>query len=461
MNQDRPSDDTERVWHDDDYTRTTSYQDEPQRDPEAFSSTYRSEADPNAVRKLVREEIRRNYRPKGQLWKVVLGAILGAAIGSASMWFALAGNKPDQAIQETARTQGSGANITITPSSDTTIERAVAQKATPSVVGITTIMANSRLNQYFTGQRYAEGVGSGVVITEDGYILTNSHVVSDGEAVSISVLFSDETSAEAQLLWSDATLDLAIIKVDKKGLTPVELGDSDMVAVGDKAIAIGNPLGLDLQSTLTSGYISGLNRTVNFESGLSMEGMLQTDAAINGGNSGGALLNAEGKLIGINTAKAGSSDGIGFAIPINTAKPIIEGVMKDGKFELVSLGITGVDAEVYQQYTQEKLGTGSGIVITQVMNGSAAETAGLSRGDIITQIGGSAVDGMSAMKKVLLNHKVGDTVEVTVFRGGEEEVLSLTFTHTSDETAKQFQEKQSNQNDSGTNPRQDPFWFVR
>lgn len=461
MTDQRPSDDTERVWYDDDYTSNRSYGSTFTSGQAGPSNEGGPESDPNAVRRLVREEIRRNYRPKGYFWKVVLGAILGALIGSGSMWFYLTGSGAQDPGQETATTQGSGANITIKPAKDVTVERAVAQKATPSVVGITTVTANSQFNQYFTGQRYAEGVGSGVVITHDGYILTNSHVISDGDAVSISVLFSDESSADAQLLWSDSTLDLAIIKVDKTGLVPVELGDSDTVAVGDKAIAIGNPLGLDLQSTLTSGYISGLDRTVNFESGLSMQGMLQTDAAINGGNSGGALLNAQGQLIGINTAKAGSSDGIGFAIPINTAKPIIDGVMAEGKFELVSLGITGIDAEIYQQYTREKLDTDSGIVVTQVFLGSAAESAGLARGDIITHIGEDPVDGMSAMKKVLLKYKVGDKVQLTLVRSQEEAVLDLTFTQTSDETAKQYEENRSSEGSQRRSPQLDPFWFLR
>src|SRR5690606_26558186 len=147
--------------------------------------------------------------------------------------------------------------------------------------------------------------GSGVILSSDGYIVTNSHVVDNGEAGNITVVFDDQTTAPAEVLWSDAALDVAIVKVSKAGLSPVTIGSSEAVKVGDKAIAIGNPLGLDLQSTLTSGYISGLDRSITIQSGGTMSGLIQTDAAINEGNSGGALLNAAGQLIGINTAKAG------------------------------------------------------------------------------------------------------------------------------------------------------------
>ena len=143
-------------------------------------------------------------------------------------------------------------------------------------------------------------------------------MVSDDDASEISVLFNDGTMTPAKLVWNDSTLDLAIIKVEKDNLPVMELADSDDVGVGDRVVAIGNPLGFELQSTVTSGIISGLNRTVSFQTGAQMDGLMQTDAAINSGNSGGALLNSNGEQIGINSAKAGNSDGIGFAIPINT-----------------------------------------------------------------------------------------------------------------------------------------------
>ena len=174
--------------------------------------------------------------------------------------------------------------------------------------GITTLVAKT--NNFLPVESYAEGVGSGVIISEDGYILTNSHVVSDGKAENISVILANQESYEGSLVWHEPSMDLAIVKIEAKGLKPIELGDSDELVVGEKAIAIGNPLGMDLQSTLTSGYISGLDRSITISNGLAMDNLIQTDASINSGNSGGALINSKGQLIGINTAKA-SADNIG------------------------------------------------------------------------------------------------------------------------------------------------------
>ena len=167
------------------------------------------------------------------------------------------------------------------------------------------------------------GVGTGIIVDSNGYILTNSHVISDGQAKTVNVLFSDGSTIDGEVYWYDSQLDLAIVKVNKTGLTAAELGDSDKVQIGDISIAIGNPYGLDLAGTVTQGIISGLDRTIETEQG-TMTGLLQTDASINSGNSGGPLLNQNGQVIGVNTAKASQGEGLGFAIPINTAKPIVE-----------------------------------------------------------------------------------------------------------------------------------------
>lgn len=185
----------------------------------------------------------------------------------------------------------------------------------------------------------------------------------------------------------------------KTGLPVVDFGDSDKVSVGDKAIAIGNPLGLDLQSTLTSGYISGLNRMITLESGSSMDGLIQTDAAINGGNSGGALLNSKGELIGINTAKASTGEGIGFAIPINTAKSIVDEIIETGNYEEVLIGISGVELETYKKYFQMETAVENGIAVMQVQENSPAAKAGIQVNDIITQIGDTEINNMNDIKK--------------------------------------------------------------
>ena len=223
----------------------------------------------------------------------------------------------------------------------TNVYQAVTEKAMPSVVGITTTVMSS--NNMFSIPTESEGVGTGIVVDSNGYILTNSHVISDGEAKKVNVLFNDGSSIDGNVVWYDSQLDLAIVKVNKTGLTPAELGDSNKVSIGDISIAIGNPLGLELQRTVTQGIISGLDRTIKTESA-TMTGLIQTDASINSGNSGGPLLNEKGQVIGINTAKTSEGESLGFAIPINQAKEIIESVIKNGSYEKVKLGIRGYDA---------------------------------------------------------------------------------------------------------------------
>lgn len=306
------------------------------------------------------------------------------------------------------------------------MESVVVKKSIDSVVGITTKNEIVQQTWFGTQSGYAEGIGSGSIVSSDGYILTNSHVVSDGDAADINVLFNDGTSAPAKLVWNDATLDLAIVKVNKTNLPVMELGDSDEVGVGDRVVAIGNPLGLDLQSTVTSGIISGLNRTVSFQTGAQMDGLMQTDAAINSGNSGGALLNAQGAQIGINTAKAGNSDGIGFAIPINLVKPVIDQIKTSGEYNSVYLGITGQSLDYFLQFPQVNLGDlegKEGVFVTSVFDGNNV----LKEGDLITSVDGEKVTDMISLKKILLRYRVGQTAKVTVFRDGKEETLDLTF----------------------------------
>lgn len=318
------------------------------------------------------------------------------------------------------------ASQTIQIDEETNVENAVAKKTTPSVVGITTLALEENI-LFQQGESLTEGIGSGVIVSTDGYILTNSHVIRDGQANSIEVVFNDGEKAKAELLWNDTTLDLAVIKADRTGLTPVEIGDSEDVTVGDKAIAIGNPLGMDLQSTLTSGYISGLNRSITLANGMQMDGFIQTDAAINPGNSGGALLNAEGKLVGINTAKAGEGEGIGFAIPINLAMPIVDQIVQTGAYEPVLLGISGIDVGRYKMAVGQDLPVNEGVVIMEVQNNSPADAAGLQRGDIITAIDDYKTPNMNQLKKALITHKKGDEVVLKVYRGDNEETINLKF----------------------------------
>ena len=248
---------------------------------------------------------------------------------------------------------GSGAsdvNITST-GENLNVAEAIAIKVMPSVVGVST-KTETTVQGWFGQSQTAisEGVGTGIIVDESGYILTNSHVVSDGNASTILVDLYDGRKVEGSVLWNDTSIDLAIVKIEADDLTVAELGDSDEVNIGAYAAAIGNPMGLAFERSVTQGIISGLNRTITVSetangSTTTMEGLLQTDASINSGNSGGPLINSAGQVIGINSAKAQSAEGLGFAIPINTAKPIINEIKEKGEFKKAYIGIGGVDLD--------------------------------------------------------------------------------------------------------------------
>ncbi len=304
------------------------------------------------------------------------------------------------------------------------IYHAVSDKAMPSVVGITTTTISN--NNIFAIPTQSEGVGTGVIVDSKGYILTNSHVVSDGQAVDVKVLFNDGSTTQGKVLWNDAKLDLAMVKVDKTGLTAAELGDSDQVRVGDIAIAIGNPLGLEFQKSVTQGIISGLDRTIQTES-VTMTGLMQTDASINPGNRGGPLLNEKGQVIGINSAKVSSAEGIGFSIPINTAKPIIEQVIKSGNFEKVTLGIKGIDVTTFEASTGTDLAADEGVYIAEVVSNTPAQKAGIQAGDVIVKVGDEKTPTMTDLNKVLYKYKSGESAKVTLNRSGKEVTVDVKF----------------------------------
>lgn len=406
---------------------------------------------------------REDKRKKGlpSFVSALLGAIVGGllvyvltttiSVKSNNQEKQVASNKVEENID--TKTNKQKIEISDNPS----MESVVVKKSIDSVVGITTV--SKVVEQTFWGPQsgYAEGIGSGSIVSSDGYIVTNSHVVSDGDASEINVLFSDGSTAEADLVWNDATLDLAIVKVKKDNLPVMQLGDSDKMGVGDRVVAIGNPLGLQLQSTVTSGIISGLNRSVSFNTGAQMDGLMQTDAAINAGNSGGALLNSKGEQIGINTAKAGNSDGIGFAIPINLVKPIIEQIKESGEYHSVYLGITGQSLDYFLQYPQVNLGElegKEGVFVTSVFDDSEV----LEKGDLITAIDGNKVTDMLSLRKNLLSYKVGDKATITVLRDGKSTDLDFTFSIDSSNVDEYKQAKPENQikdnveNDRSLNP---------
>ncbi len=278
--------------------------------------------------------------------------------------------------------------------------------------------------------------GTGFIISEDGYIVTNCHVVFDtqynaGEATEVSVLFSDETQHEANIVAYDLETDIAVLKVDEKGLTPAVIGDSDELRVGELVIAVGNPLGFDLFGTVTSGIVSALNRKIDINE--KKMNLIQTDAAINSGNSGGPLLNSCGQVIGINSAKMSSSynsnaasiEGICFAIPMKEAKVIIDDLIN---FRYVTgrpqIGINTSDIdEIKSRFYNVPMG----VLIRAIEDGSAADLAGLMVGDIILEIEGESVTTRDKFNEIKNQHKVGDVITLTVYRDGKEVKVKVTL----------------------------------
>ena len=320
-----------------------------------------------------------------------------------------------------------------------------ANKILPSIVGIeVTFKATS--NSFFSfGQPVtsnATATGSGIIISEDGYILTNNHVVDSSsssssysyydisEATSIKVKLNSDTYGtdaifEAEIVGKDSQTDLAILKIEKTGLTAAEFADSDQAVVGEFAMAVGSPLGLD--TTVTTGIISAVNREVSSDGNKYV--CIQTDAAINSGNSGGALVNSDGKVIGINTLKLSGTgvEGIGFAIPINSTLDVIDDLIEHNKVIRPYIGITGLDLD---EETAKENNLVVGIYIKDVETFSPAEKAGFKIGDVIIKADGKDITTMDELNDIKNSHQVGDTMKITVNRNGQEKELSVKLEET-------------------------------
>lgn len=342
----------------------------------------------------------------------VIGGIIVAAIVPSILLDRLTPMQPNGNTQV-------GQQLVINPSAELNVAAAVAQKVTPSVVRISTVTIERDL---FFGRRSAEGVGSGVIIDPSGYILTNAHVVGE-HPEELTVFFKDGRELEGKVLWKDSLLDLAVVKVEAVGLPAAELGDSDSLMVGEISIAIGNPLGMRFERTVTQGIVSGLNRSIMVDQGSVMEDLIQTDAAINPGNSGGPLINARGQVIGINTVKA-SAEGLGFAIPINITKPITLKLIKNGEFVPTYMGITPLDSEMLGYYATD-IEIQKGIYVYNVKADAPAGEAGLKAKDIITHINDIEVNTLVKFKSILYSMEPGDTIKVRYTRGGSENTVDI------------------------------------
>ena len=291
----------------------------------------------------------------------------------------------------------------------------VANRVGPTVVGITAEGISNTTSIFGIMQQPFSSSGTGFIISTDGYIVTNHHVV-DG-ATKVTVILDNDKEYEAKIIGSDAQTDLAVLKIEETGLTPAVLGNSSDVQVGELAVAIGNPLGQTLSGTVTAGIISATNREVTLEG--TEYTLLQIDAAINSGNSGGPLANAYGEIIGINNAKIASSgiEGLGFAIPSDIAKPVIEDLIAVGYVR--GRPLIGINARNITEEMSEYYDLPVGVYVVSIVEFSPAENAGLRIGDVITECDGKKVTTVDELNKIRDTHKSGDELILTLIRNGE------------------------------------------
>ncbi len=338
-----------------------------------------------------------------------------------------AANVAQTQTQQNQYTQTTVNNANIQTGQELTTQE-IAALVGPAVVGIENYTTG---NYYYYQTEVNQGSGSGVIISQDGYIVTNYHVIEG--STKLKVTLSTGGEYDATVVGADENSDLALIKIEESNLPYATLGDSSQVMVGDRAVAIGNPLGNELMGTVTQGIISAVNRNVTVDNRTMT--LLQTDAAINSGNSGGALINAYGQVIGINSVKMAASgvEGLGFAIPSNTVNQVISDLREYGYVRgRITIGIGGqnITSKMAQYYDMPM-----GFYIQEVYSGSGAEQAGLKPGDIIVKCDGQVVQDIDDINAVKQNHSVGETMEIQVVRNGQNMTFNVVLQEEKPETA--------------------------
>lgn len=359
---------------------------------------------------------------------IALCVVVSALFGFGGSYLANALNGGHSGSSKTASVSKNGYKLEDATGSKMTVQE-VTNKTKDSVVEIKTesVSADAWMQQYVT-----EGAGSGVVMTADGYIMTNNHVI-DG-ASKITVTTSDDKEYEAKLVGTDSITDIAVLKISAKNLTPATYGNSDQLAVGDMAVAIGNPLG-ELGGTVSAGIISALDRELAID-GKTMT-LLQTDASINPGNSGGGLFNGDGQLIGIVVAKSSGSnvEGLGFAIPINKAADVAQQLMDKGYVsDQPSTGMSYAEssqgngaAQFFGNSQDSQSQSSSAAVYIQEVTGTNAKKAGFQSGDLVYAVDGTRITSFNTLSSIVTSHKVGDKLTYTIVRGNQTKEIKLTL----------------------------------
>lgn len=332
-------------------------------------------------------------------------------------------------IQENSEYNAEKTGITVTEAEENskTISDTI-EEANKAVVGISKIK-NMGTSIFTDGSSSSLGIGTGFIVSQDGYIVTNEHV--SGEKLSnCYVTLENGKSFTGNVVWSDSNLDISIVKINMKNLDYISLGNSNESRIGETVYAIGNPVGYEFQRTVTSGIISAVDRTVKFTENnqeIYMADLIQTDATINPGNSGGPLIKPDGTVIAVNSVKITSADGIGFAVPINVIKPVVQKFVETGNFEEATIGIFAYDKNVIP-YLNNGIKFENGIYVEEVTKNSSAENSDIKKGDIITKIDGKEINKMNELKEYIYTKNPGDEINLTILRNKNTIETKVTLT---------------------------------
>lgn len=373
-----------------------------------------------AVKRISEKNKKKKFGMKKYVAAATAAAVLNMAIlgGIFSVGYymgnhkysSVAKNSVVQSMNESKNSSASGAKKTVESGQElSTVD--ISKKVGPSVVGITSQIQSGM--SIFGTATTSEGSGSGIIISDDGYVVTNNHVI-DG-ATKVTITLNTGSVYDAKVIGKDDKTDLAVIKFEpKESITVAELGDSTKLEVGEKAVAIGNPLGMEFFGSTTQGIISAVNRTITVEN--RTMNVIQTDAAINAGNSGGALVNSYGQVIGINAVKISSSsvEGMGFAIPISEATPVISDLMQYGYVK--GRPVIGISSRDVTEYMSARQGWPQGVQVMAVQQGSGADVAGLEQGDIIIKADGKEIKSVDELNKIKDTHKPGEFISMEVYK---------------------------------------------